>query len=259
MASDNTRTRVEHTVPCPGIAHLPLLERDKDAICAMSHTSALRGCTRVTFASLTYLHSLCTLAWITNNSYGPCKSMRLQSLRSLGRSHGLALVCRLVQTLFMVAMIGQAQAASLLPGHELQGKAAPDFALRSMTQQNLRLSEFRGEVVLINFWASWCGACRQAMPGLNGIYDKYHRAGLVMLSISLDDESHRAEHMAQSLKIAFPVLLDERKAVGKQYQVDNMPMTLMIDRTGTIRHVHVGYNLGDERKYLAEVRALLDE
>ncbi|MBC7983130.1 MAG: TlpA family protein disulfide reductase [Candidatus Obscuribacterales bacterium] len=150
-------------------------------------------------------------------------------------------------------------ASGTLAASNLQGQSAPDFALRTLKQQNLRLSEFRGEVVLINFWASWCGACRQAMPGLNELHDKYHRAGLVMLSINLDDEVHRAMHMAQSLKIAFPVLLDERKDVGRQYQVDNMPMTLLIDREGIVRHVYVGYNRGDERKYLTEVRSLLNE
>jgi len=141
----------------------------------------------------------------------------------------------------------------------LVGEAAPDFALRTLQQQTLRLSEFRGEVVLINFWASWCGECRQAMPALNALYEKYNRAGLVMLSVNLDDELHRAVHMSESLNIPFPVLYDERKEIGKLYLLEQMPLTVLVDRAGTVQQVYVGYNLGDERKYLTQIRALLDE
>src|SRR5690349_13018523 len=141
----------------------------------------------------------------------------------------------------------------------LVGQPAPDFALRSLQQQTLRLSEFRGEVVLINFWASWCGSCRQAMPAFNAMYEKYNRVGLVMLSINMDDELHRAEEMSASLKIPFPVLFDERKEVGKLYSLDQMPLTVLVDRAGTVQQVFVSYHLGDERKFLTQVRELLNE
>jgi thiol-disulfide isomerase/thioredoxin len=136
---------------------------------------------------------------------------------------------------------------------------APDFALRSLEGQNLRLSEFRGEVVMVNFWASWCGACRQAMPALNDLDEKYRRAGLVLLSINIDDEDHSAVHMAQGLKIRFPVLRDDQKLISRMYKADKMPLTVLVGRDGAIRYSHVGYNLGDERKYLAELRTLLNE
>lgn len=147
----------------------------------------------------------------------------------------------------------QARAADLV------GREAPDFALGSLDQVNLRLSEFRGQVVLINFWASWCGACRQAMPRFNDIYDKYHRAGLVMLSINLDDEHHSAMHMAQGLKIRFPVLLDARKEVSRAYGLDKMPLTVLVDRGGVVRFAYAGFNAGDDRKILEPLRQLLDE
>jgi len=140
-----------------------------------------------------------------------------------------------------------------------EGQEAPDFALKTLDQGNLRLSEFRGQVVLINFWASWCGACRQAMPAFNDIHDKYQRAGLVMLSINLDDEMHRAMHMSQSLKIRFPVLLDEHKTVSRLYQLETMPLTVLVDREGLIRFVHVGYNAGEEAKFVVPLRSLLNE
>lgn len=138
-------------------------------------------------------------------------------------------------------------------------REAPEFALRTLDNRNLRLSEFRGEVVMINFWASWCGGCRQAMPALNALDEKYRRAGLVLLSINLDDEHHRALHMSQGLKLRFPVLWDQDKTVSRSYGVATLPLTVLIDREGRLRYAHTGYNLGDERKYTAELHTLLNE
>jgi len=162
-----------------------------------------------------------------------------------------------VRALLISLFVITSQTASAATG--LEGQEAPDFALKTMDQSNLRLSEFRGQVVLLNFWASWCGACRQAMPAFNRIYDKYQRAGLVMLSINLDDEATRAQHMAKSLKIPYPVLLDEHKAVSRLYQVATMPLTVLIDREGVVRYVQAGFNAGDERKFVAPLRSLLNE
>ena len=136
---------------------------------------------------------------------------------------------------------------------------APDFALRTVDNQNLRLSEFRGEVVMLNFWASWCGECRQGMPALEDLYAKYHRAGLVLLSINMDDDGHRAEEIARGLKMSFPVLFDNSKDVSKLYKVQDMPLTLLIDREGTVRYSHSGYRLGDEEQFLERLRTLLNE
>jgi peroxiredoxin len=157
----------------------------------------------------------------------------------------------------VAAMISLNIASAAAPG--LTGQEAPDFVLRTLEQSNLRLSEFRGQVVLINFWASWCGACRQAMPIFNEIHEKYRQAGLVMLSINVDDETQRALHMAQSLKIRFPVLLDDQKTVSQLYQLDTMPLTVLIDREGTVRFFHAGYNVGDDTKIVAPLRSLLNE
>jgi peroxiredoxin len=137
--------------------------------------------------------------------------------------------------------------------------AAPDFALRTVDNQNLRLSEFRGDVVLLNFWASWCGECRQSMPALEDLYSKYRRAGLVLLSINMDDDMGRAATMARALKVSFPVLVDTRKDVSKLYKVEAMPLTILIDREGVVRYSHNGYQLGDEQQFLEQLRALLKE
>jgi peroxiredoxin len=141
----------------------------------------------------------------------------------------------------------------------LAGQTAPDFVLKSAGGENLRLSEYRGEVVMINFWATWCGPCRQEMPLLDELYSRYNRVGFHLLGVNIDDDSRRAMQMIDELGVSFPVLFDEKKEVSKLYSVEAMPVTLLLDRSGTVRHVHLGYKPGYEEKYLTELRALLRE
>ena len=150
-------------------------------------------------------------------------------------------------------------AASSLASSGLTGQPAPDFALKSSTGENLRLSEYRGDVVMINFWATWCGPCRQEMPLLDELYTRYQRVGFNLLGVNIDDDSNRAMSMIRELGVNFPVLFDARKEVSKMYDVDAMPVTVLIDREGNVRYVHQGYKPGYEEKYLDQVRALLRE
>ena len=150
-------------------------------------------------------------------------------------------------------------AASSFASSGLAGQEAPDFALKSASGSNLRLSEYRGKVVMINFWATWCGPCRQEMPLLDDLFARYERVGFSLLGVNIDDDSSRAMEMAKELGVSFPVLFDERKEVSKLYQVEAMPVTVLVDREGKVRHVHLGYKPGYEEKYLTEIRALLRE
>ncbi len=143
--------------------------------------------------------------------------------------------------------------------HPMTGQAAPDFALRTLERQNIRLSEFRGEVVLINFWATWCGACQQELAALDDLYAKYNRAGLVMLGVNIDDDAGRAAEMVRKLKVSFPVLMDQRKDVARLYQVQDMPVTILVDREGVVRNWYDNYKPGQEKQYLEHVRELLKE
>jgi peroxiredoxin len=149
---------------------------------------------------------------------------------------------------------GSSFASSGLAGHE-----APDFVLKSASGANMRLSEYRGNVVMINFWATWCGPCRQEMPLLDDLYSRYERVGFSLLGVNIDDDSSRAMQMAEELGVSFPVLFDERKEVSKLYQVEAMPVTVLVDREGKVRHVHLGYKPGYEEQYLTEIRSLLRE
>ena len=155
----------------------------------------------------------------------------------------------------LVTFIAATSAAS----SGLTGQQAPDFALKSSTGENLRLSEYRGDVVMINFWATWCGPCRQEMPLLDDLYARYQRVGFNLLGVNIDDDSRRAMDMIDELGVNFPVLFDAAKEVSKLYEVEAMPVTVLVDREGVVRHVHLGYKPGYEEKYLTEIRALLRE
>ncbi len=152
-----------------------------------------------------------------------------------------------------------ALASTGLASSGLSGQPAPDFALKSSTGENLRLSEYRGDVVMINFWATWCGPCRQEMPLLDDLYTRYQRVGFNLLGVNIDDDSGRALAMIQELGVSFPVLFDDRKEVSKMYEVGAMPVTVIVDRAGQIRYVHQGYKPGYENLYLDQVRTLLRE
>ena len=159
----------------------------------------------------------------------------------------------------MIGLLFGVFAASSLASSELEGRPAPDFALKSSTGVNLRLSEYRGDVVMINFWATWCGPCRQEMPLLEELYGRYQRVGFNLLGVNIDDDSGRAMRMAEELGVSFPVLFDARKEVSKLYEVEAMPVTVLVDREGTVRYVHHGYKPGYEEKYLDQIRSLLRE
>jgi len=136
---------------------------------------------------------------------------------------------------------------------------APDFTLPSASGGNLRLQEQRGNVVLINFWATWCGPCRREMPELNRLYAKYRPAGFVLLGVNVDTDSARAAGLAQKLGVQFPVLFDTAQKVSRQYELGTMPSTVLIDRDGRVRYVHRGYKDGYEEEYARQIVELLKE
>ncbi len=134
---------------------------------------------------------------------------------------------------------------------------APDFTLRTLGGPNQRLQEQRGRVVMINFWATWCGPCRQEMPELNKLYDKYRSAGFVLFGVNVDEDTRLASEIASKLGVKFPVLLDTEKKVSKLYDLTTMPSTILVDRDGKVRYIHHGYRTGYEDSYDKQIRELL--
>ena len=149
--------------------------------------------------------------------------------------------------------------AALASHAALVGGGAPDFTLPKSAGGNLRLAEQRGQVVMLNFWATWCGPCKQEMPKLNRLYEKYRGSGFVLLGMNIDDNPATAIATASRLGVQFPVLLDTEKKVSKLYDLSEMPSTVLIDRDGRVRYLHLGYRDGYEETYDKQVRDLLRE
>ena len=141
----------------------------------------------------------------------------------------------------------------------LLGKDAPDFVLKATDGRNLRMSEFRGQVVMVNFWARWAGDSRREMPALDRINTTYSRAGLVVLGVSVDEDLDRAREFAAAMKVSYPMMFDTGSNIGRDYLLQKMPMTILVDRAGVVRYTNVGFKRGDERAYLDHIRELLRE
>ncbi len=138
-------------------------------------------------------------------------------------------------------------------------QTAPDFTLSSSSKQNIRLAELRGQVVMINFWASWCNPCRVEIPHLQKIYAKYKDIGFVILGVNIDKNKTKASKMARDLGAKFPILFDNKQQISKLYSIKAMPLTVLVDRDGKIRKIYRGYKPGYEKKYANDVRKLLRE
>jgi peroxiredoxin len=161
-----------------------------------------------------------------------------------------------VGSLILGAAIAGASSAA---APNMVGKAAPDFALRGLDGRNLRLSEYRGQVVLVNFWSRSDGDSRQQMPALDRINITYQRAGLVVLGVSVDDDLRRSREFATAMRVSYPILFDTGSEIGRNYLLQKMPVTILVDRAGVVRYSAVGFRRGDERAYLDQIRELLRE
>jgi peroxiredoxin len=145
------------------------------------------------------------------------------------------------------------------PAYALLGQPAPDFALHAAAGGNVRLSEHKGEVVVLSFWSSRCASCRTQLTALERSRATYASAGLALYGVGVDDEPARAREFARSAGVGFAMLLDPDKGVARVYEVDNLPMTVLIDRNGIVRRVLRDYSEASQALYLRQLRALLDE
>lgn len=149
-------------------------------------------------------------------------------------------------------------AASGANAEGLQGRA-PDFSLTSPEGKTVSLAALKGDVVLVNFWASWCAPCRQEMPLLDAMYKRFKSLGFTLVGVNVDEEPNAARALLRDVPVSFPVGLDSAMTVSAAYRVMVMPTTVFVDREGTVRHVHQGYRPGDEAAYEQQLRALLRE
>ena len=162
----------------------------------------------------------------------------------------------------MLRMI-TAVAASLFfacPGvtDELSGPA-PNFNLAVKDGGTISLADFQGQVVMVNFWATWCAPCREEMPHLEALYQRYSDLGFTLLGINVEEDSSGADKFLEETPVSFPILFDPDSEVSELYDVIAMPSTVLVDRSGKMRFIHHGYQTGYENEYQSQIRALLRE
>ena len=141
-----------------------------------------------------------------------------------------------------------------------EGFPAPDFTLDTLGGESATLSAYRGKVVIVNLWASWCGPCRAEMPAIQKVYAANRERGLEVLAVNstFQDSQADAQEFAQNLGLTFPILLDRDGAVSKRYLLRALPSTFFIDRKGIIRSVVFGGPV-TEAVVQTKIEALLQE
>jgi cytochrome c biogenesis protein CcmG/thiol:disulfide interchange protein DsbE len=134
-------------------------------------------------------------------------------------------------------------------------RPAPIFSLADASGQQVKLSDFKGKVVLLNFWATWCGGCQTEIPWFVDFYNKYKDAGLSVIGVSMDDDGYQSvTPYVKEKNVNYTILVGPQE-LAKRYAVEAMPVTLLIDRAGKIATTHVG--LVTKAEYQTEIEALL--
>jgi peroxiredoxin len=134
-----------------------------------------------------------------------------------------------------------------------RGLPIADFELVSLTGETVKLSQFRGRPVIINFWGTWCPPCRNEMPLLQSVYEA-HQPDLVILAVNVDDSVANIEQFVEEMDLTFTILLDENNSVRSQFQVIGFPTTYFVDREGVLREQFIG-ELNQQRidEYIAKI------
>jgi thiol-disulfide isomerase/thioredoxin len=135
---------------------------------------------------------------------------------------------------------GQATTDGGATGPPVVGKRAPDFELDTLDGQTIVLSQLKGRLVLVNFWATWCGPCRHEMPFLQQLYEDWPGEELVLLTVNVGENSSQVAQFLQSEGFSFTVLLDGEATVAQRYSVTGIPTTFFIDKESLIQKIKVG-------------------
>jgi peroxiredoxin len=135
-----------------------------------------------------------------------------------------------------------------------QGNQALDFTLQSLDGREVSLSSYKGSVVLVNFWATWCPPCREEIPDFEATYRHYKDEGFVVLGINAEEPQGSVQAFVTEMGMTFPVLLDKEGKVANEYRALGLPMSLLVDREGVISLRHLGYLSGDQlQEHLADL------
>jgi peroxiredoxin len=139
-----------------------------------------------------------------------------------------------------------------------ESPVAPEFTLQSLSAGKLSLSDYRGKVVLLNFWATWCMPCRQEMPSMERLWQQYQNKGFAILAVSTDEGgASRVKSFVKRLKLSFPVVLDADSKVSDLYQVSGLPVSFLVDRQGRVAAKITGSADWMDDKAIARIEGLL--
>ncbi len=168
---------------------------------------------------------------------------------------GLAVLAAIVGGLVAFDRLGNSGELGPLDTRSAEiGELAPAFALRDPEGNIRQLSDYRGQVVWINFWATWCGPCRRELPEIQSLADEFQDEGLVVLAVNFQESAGRAVSFWEELDLDLPILLDSNGEVAEQYRTRNFPNNFFIDRDGILRALRMGFlTEGEMREKLAEV------
>lgn len=139
------------------------------------------------------------------------------------------------------------------------GYPLPVLSGKALQGSNLRTSEYAGEVVLLAFWASWCGRCEEQLQQAQALHATYRGAGLVVLGVTLDDSATEAHEFAAAAGAAFPSLHDLTKRIGRRFALMDLPTLVLVDRGGVVRQVYGRLDRKGRTALVEDIRQLLDE
>lgn len=140
------------------------------------------------------------------------------------------------------------------------GASLPECALEVMdNKQNLSLSQYKGKVLYVDFWASWCGPCAKSFPFLNEMHEQFKDQGLQIVGVNLDENVNDAKAFLAKYPASFTVAADVSKQCAKDFAVKAMPSSYLIDRKGIVHHVHLGFKPGEAQEIRLLVEKLLSE
>lgn len=139
------------------------------------------------------------------------------------------------------------------------GDKAPAFELSDMNGKMVGPDSFRGKVILVNFWAVWCTACRAELPELETLYSKYKKAGFEVIGISLDQSPARVANFVGKVRVSFPILIDDKGRAADKYRFSGLPSVFLIGRDGIIKFRHAGFGKEFVPLYEKEILELLKQ
>jgi cytochrome c biogenesis protein CcmG/thiol:disulfide interchange protein DsbE len=155
----------------------------------------------------------------------------------------------------LLAMVLASGAAGAPPA----SPTAPTLELTTLDGKTVRLADFKGRVLLVDIWASWCGPCKSSFPSLDGLYQEFHPRGFDLLAVNVDERRHDADEFLSHHPHQMPVVLDPKGHVPEAFGADAMPSSFLIDRRGKVRFRHAGYTAATLDLYRQEVAALLED